>query len=1147
MELIAANLRHPKVNALLCDHINVELWMTLLKDSLTADSTSFGSSPIITVPALYHILRRWIGTPKCRTTLAKSSVHLEFFISHTCGLKLTPDTAEHFTMLWISVLEPMVKHMDLKTAVSVLSTLGNGPSKQSSSMMGKLYVSKVEQAIAEARKSGKALLIDTSMIFVKAASSVLSSTTPLVMSSNVAIDTLRASCSSETLKLWTYLWRSGCDQFHIFFALDERLRKTDYLANTLPPVAFKLFQCESDYKQNPNCSWMFLSNRDPLMHSAKPTSSQPSSTSPSSPSSSGKSDLLDEFYEFMAPISAATSSATDFSSNQNPSTPSRKFHSSASPSSSSSSSSMSTSLKRVLDTMSRYGSVEKDDLVAEHRARLFRQAEFIAHVCHTGKDKPAYFFPHAKLLHAATPQNWEVNDPLLKLLACGFRSWDKLGNQYVSTMKLCKRYATLVVKDVVARRAFLEVEHPLVILAVLQTGVLNSHLAYEYQLYPSLYAIFEQRKPERERAAAVVRDMARCAARHPSELCLSVPVLTVIEFCMSSGHPAMIGAAMMLLAAVSNEPAITSPFDKNTPFLQSLLDSLSVLVDHKTKDPKALALYTLWQFGGRRILDRTFFAAALQLFELCLPSLTHLCGRTSICEAIVSEWMEDEALYELMMTPEVARRFKTEHIDLLPRHLPSMLITALEQDPSTYLPWCLKLASGRDEQDEEVNNASLIARTALIVSNFPSDDWRRRSLLRLGLDHSIEQSPSLASALDPLTSSFSPSSSPPLHRPSSSSLSSSLLFSSPLLPNAGSGWFSSLISLELPDSSPLRCLLNSVNQWQHFHKLAGLVDLSVIMANLCDIALEECGEKEWKELVSLWALHIKLSGKHHPIFEAAAAKLAYSLKGSPYGMTIDWKFKPSEIPFDAPLGGPLHLSPLNGRVLEGPMNTIFACVHKRPVHVVVETPVELEALVAKSREGLIVSGLVEPSAQILPRLRIGVATTTAIDALHRNPTKRLGQVPGSYSVEHLSGTILANGACIPTERTRSLSSTRAFSININVEHQIITVAFGAERDLGAPYVIWNVDFSAPLYPVISFESNGCVVLDHNWVDTPFTTPEDEMWKYKPQQSSSKAPPAPPQQNEDFFRIQEALRQQLEATVDDLPHEHVNVTRMLRGG
>lgn len=1050
MEMIVANLRREKVHNILFDPGNMDFFLSILKDTVSIDSTQYSqlnpTKIIVPIPMLYHILHRWISIPKCRNKLIGKSVYLVFFVSTTVGITMKPKSAELFAKMWISVLEPMVQGLDLQGAFNILSALGEGQSTGISSTIGQLYASRIEQAISEARQTSTSVVIDTAPVFAK-----FRARAPTVTSTAIwEVEKLMLQYSSEVLKTWTLLWR-GSDLQDIMIGTDEKLRFDSVLSVKLSPDAYQRFNSESDFKQNPNCSWLFLGEKDPLL---KSPSSFPSSgnTSTSSP--------LDDIYDFTLPISAATASSTEYGM--------KPPVAESSSSSGSDSSSTINSSKSPSSYM--YGSAENDAMVAEHRARLFRQAEFIAHVCHTGRQKPSTFSPYGNFLSSTIPSNWDVNDPLLKLLACGFRSWDKFSPRYVPTLKLCKRYATLVVQGVVARRAFLEVQHPLVILAVLQVGVMNSHLEHEFKLYPSLYTIYQQRKPERARAAAIVRDMARCAARHPMELYSAVPVISVIEYCIGSGHDTLIDAGFKLLVPVCMHPKLKQHFFDNAQFRQLLMDALDSIQDRKSTSPKTAALYVLWQYGGKLILDKTFYTFVVQLFQSFLPSLSAFCPRTHLCCAIAKNWVEDEALREMIFTDDVIISMKT-HLEMLPRNLAPIVTGFLEHMPENHMAYFLGLASGEDDRGE-VNNGAIVARTALILSNFPQDDWRHRTLLREGFDPILD-------------------------------ISSSSDEKGPLAPNRKvPGWFSG-------SKSAIRKLLQSVPEWQQFHKLAALVDLSVLMVNYEESGPDECGEVEWKELVSLWAFQLKNSGKHHPIFEVALNKLASSLGVSP--SKIDYKydatkaFTPAEW-MVAPQ--PLRVSCTNGRILEGSMNSIYARVHKNPVHVVIETAVELELMVANVRDALVIQGSIEPGVQIPPMMRVGFATRAAINILNRDPSLVLGQVPGSYSVEYSSGIILAQGVCIPTDRSRSATSVRQFNFTINIEHQIISAAFGTETQLQAPYIIWNVDLSSTLYPVISFESNACVVLRQSWENAAFLSPKEEMWKYSPS-SSAPAPPPPP--------------------------------------
>jgi hypothetical protein len=836
--------------------------------------------------------------------------------------------------------------------------------------------------------------------------------------------------TSATFKTWTMLWRAGTVPIaNIGAAFDPFHRSTYPLKEKIGDEAYEKFTSKNDAKIRASESWMFIKDKE-----LRPTAS---SQAPKQPLES---------------ISAATTAIT---SRQNED-----------------------------DERCEFGSVENDFLVQEHRERVFRQAEFVGTVCHESLPRGQHFYPSGAFGNAVDPSNWSSRDPLPKLVACAFRHWEARTPEGVSVLRMCKRYATLLVADVTQKVDFFRAQFPIVILAILQTGVLNSHSQYEHRLYPALYRIFEDRLCERHRAWRVMKDMVACAGRHPAAFSEAVPVWEIFKTAMALNHDALTSSAWRLLGAVATQPKMLSFLRQNRDFLGRLMAAASASTTtrpHTTAQFVALQLLPHFQ-------DHTLaWISFPSLFEGFVPSLASPNELTHSCASLVHSWIQQKDLFDQLIQPQVLLQMRNR-IEMIPRHLEILFPSIIRNVPSS-LDSFLEIASGRDENGE-INNGSVIGRYLIMLSGFKM--------------HEEE------------------------------ALASSIILGSSRLHLGG------------PTDLLSRAVQSSSN-WQSFHKFSGLIDLSVALFRLSGSARELLGISTWNAIIEQWAAGIKESGKHHPIFDFVSRKFGLSSR--------QYSFKSSEVEFSVPIN-PTPLSSFGGDVISAPMNTFYACVHDRPVHVVIDQPLSLGLMKQAGRSEFRLCAVPGSNIQIPASMFLGFATAAAIEKLKAQPDRCVGQVEGSYAVSSDLASIHCNGNTIHTINAQTTSRRMDFILTLNIEYQTITVAFNEKASATKEqYTIWSVDLSEDLFPVLSFKSSACYILDHSWGETMSVLDDELFSTQKPEPkaptlllqddsglilpSAPRAPPPPPQQhvNDDMARIRRMIEEALNTNEEILELDH----------
>lgn len=503
-DILRRFIRDQALDRTICKIQNVPFFVRLL----THAPTQWGSS--IPSALIYHLFKKWSVSKGCWDAVASES-ELSYLSKMTFEMPcLSEKQTKKFVELWLHTLEPSLDSLDLPKAFKMIQSFLSGKHLNSaaSARIYDLFLKKLNATLEKHLKEGVPCTLDTSLAFT------VPKTIPL---------------SSGLLSRWISLWRPGNITIDLNRAYAPDISSLDPLRLQLSPKEMSRFFYESSFVTDPQNIWRWIDyekdqlelERLELENTANNGKGIEESKSNKKSTQSPKKTYFSE-----------TSEKEDIANG--------KENLNADP--------QGDQCKAKEKTMT---NSEKE--IREFTLRRFYQAEFIATVLQARGNKAATFSPGTLLSDdRIVAGNWPINDPLLRLMVGAFGGAMKITPSYFRSMHACKWYATLVVEEVARRREFLEKKHPLIILAVLQTGVFPTHLKYEYELYASLIPIYRAVKIEPLRASRILKDMARCAFRNPEKFVQHVPkVSEIVIEALKSKSPDIVEAAASIISSLA--------------------------------------------------------------------------------------------------------------------------------------------------------------------------------------------------------------------------------------------------------------------------------------------------------------------------------------------------------------------------------------------------------------------------------------------------------------------------------------------------------------------------------------------------------------------------------------------------------------------
>lgn len=1079
MRLIVAYFRNETLQRTLSDPNNVSFFASLLEHVLS-------NSPIILPSSVaYHLISVWLSNEESRIAMRD---HTKQLVRLTLSMKnLTAAQQESFVNLWIGVLEPLVKDATLYEGLELIkSILAKSSNARVEKLSFRLYLNKIEDALQKARQDDIRVDYDTGVCYTIPPTGIY---------------------SSALLRSWITLWRPGNDMRPIMGAFRPDLRAISNLVPLLDEPEFDAF-LEETYSPNHGSVWNWIefeklaledsrSGDNTLPLNAKRADEQPSIEIDLSLASSAPTGPSPRIKVVGASISSATSSMSQPTST----------------------------------TKKAYSSTAKESAIREFVLCRFYQAELLATVLHARGRAFGEFYPLGEVKTATG--TWIESDPLLRLLTSAFSRFEKVHAPDQENMSSCKRYASLIVADVVKNRSFFAREHPLVILAILQAGVLNDDLELEYELYSCLPEMYEAVEIERLRSVAILRDMTRCASRHPEEFCKRVPTLpTLIERALAYHDQFTTLETLALLNAISRQPMITANDVFRDLVLLSCYQLISLGTTQKKIKAHAVALvFSLRHFGSTPVLHEPIDSGYHKSSSISptnklsyKPSKPKKTGKYEKDDSrlplllldhhkdysgSISSHEDDYVELSLMeeeVSPRSGKRTGSNGSPATGSSVDSARLGLLESDDE----WAdvMKVVEKDEKAAKEADNGDvwrfqfldvLAAHLTTFSSHTPLSHaticaWVDASpALTLALPYArireqfdvfyrsshglllrILESPDHCEAESMFWESVASGHSTDGELNNGPLIGGAFLVLALLKPELRRKVFFDSIepeSLLGSGSNLLSKIISSISRWQPYHRETGLVNLGAALLLLHYIATDLLSPSIMKSAMEQWNRHTS-AHSHHPLFKLVSSKLDGSFNANRRVDPHDVKVKffPDSV---ADCQSKSIYDDQLGLALQAPGNMIFAAPHKRPILALIEMPLDGKVLLDSGFSGYALNLRLNPTAQSNPSLRIGFATKSAMKELSKGAWL-LGEVPGSYSFEQRSGVLLVGGATISTDRAPP--STRSeFEMEINFCKQ--TIAFTlVDSSVKHYYYVWNIDASETLYPVLSFESPAAVSL-----------------------------------------------------------------------
>ena len=1130
LHLIGMFIRTESVQRLLTDPKHILQFAAFLQSAMI-------DSPSDIPPAVvYNILSLWISNESLRECLKR---HIKTLLVRSLSLpSFSSAQRKSLAKLWSGVMEPLVKSSTLSESFEIIHQLISHSYDQDK-IAERLYITKLNQTLAEIKSEGKMVDLDTSKAF---ATSYNSSVSPSVLRSAIR------------------LWRPGnaMKDNDLARLLSGNIRSISQLSTMLSNSEMSLFQFQTSFSANPDCIWSWIEYEKRDIESSQPStdpSSLPSKLNPSKEADSNAS---------------ATSSSAPPGLHSN----SNNVSSSISSATMSSIQPSSTQLKsEKASTKEVFGS-------AEFILRRFYQAEFVAAIYHARSKSGQEFFPPQELKAASSPENW-ADDPLLQLLVCAFTGAENSKTPEKEYMHKLKGYATHVIPYVVENRAFFVNNHPLVILAILQCGVLNSHLHLEYELYSCLSELYTAVEFERMRVRAILKVIAHCASRHPAELCermSNLPQLLERAF-MTDFEPILL-EALGIVNAISRQPLLTSNDVLFTLICMECQKSLHRLNSSpKLKDYVFSVIFSIRFFGSapksflstpRDVSSSHFHSSSKSHSKGSKKSSPRKLGKEidMATQPLLADTapllLDEKGALELFLLDDTnygsinsvesirssngystsPRSHDSEHIRLSnsfekEKRPSSSNYGAIDRGMTKINEEMTPLVldeSERDEWEEVLLVAGVDPAEMLIPkedATVGTDIWRMQFAEILGpnlrpgnhltplahiiantwIDYDESAAKMVLSTLNlrvhfdiflrshgivirslEQQSNFEAESMFWTQIASGQSdegeinngpIIGNALIALALLPvpQRRHAFFSTLVmdSLLTQGVNMLSEAVRTIPRWQRYHQTAGLIHLSAALLLYRETAEDLIGATAFKTLAEKWIENINIiSVVPTPVCHYVAQKLGVLSKYR-YRNESDYNVKKvEEIEVDfMPKLSESHLNMSDhsnvGIAFCTLENTIYAAPYRVPIHAVLQIPLNGSEVLASGNAELVVTINV-PFNQTYSYLRVGFATKSGLSKLDG---RILGEVPGTYSAEQRSGILLASGATImPTRRSPSHRCTTV--MRINFEKQIISFSFSSNDTSSICYHIWNFDTSETLFPVISFENPSCVTVSHHW-------------------------------------------------------------------
>lgn len=1080
MRLIVLYFRNETLQKAISDPQNVPHFAALLDHVLC-------ELPQIVPPMVaYNIISVWLSNDTTRIAMKDYTKRLA---RRTLAIKF-PSPAQHesFVNLWIGVLEPLVKHTTLYEGFELINCLlGKNSSPRIEKLSLRLYLNKIDDALIQTRIDETRVDYDTGIAFSAPSNGVF---------------------SSSLLRCWIKLWRPGNDMRPILEAFKPYIRAVSNLVPLLNEQEFETLLSDTYHKNQASVwNWIDFEKRalrddpspdDSPTLSAKTVAKSESSESVLSLASSAPNGPSPNVELLVAPVSSATSSSSQ------PTTTGKKVYSAAA----------------------------KQAAIEEFVLCRFYQAELLATVLHARGRAFGEFYPLGEVKNAAG--TWVEADPLLRLLAAAFSRFEKLVAPVLETMSSCKRYGSLIVAEVVKNRSFLSREHPIVILAVLQVGVLNEDLHHEYELYSCLPEMYEAVEIERLRSVAILRDMTRCASRHPEEFCKRVPTLpALIERALAYHDQHTTLETLALLNAISRQPMVTD----NEVFRDLVLLECYQLLDshHTQKKIKAHALalvFSLRHFGTtpsfHEPIDTPFFKSSsvspsnkpsfkpskpkksgnYDKDDARLPLL--LLDHHKEYSGSISSHEDDYVELSLMEeepSPRNGKRTASRGSPATGSSIDSTHLGLLDSDDE----WAdiMKIVEKEEKAAKEGDNGDVwrfqfLETLTTYLTAPPSpftpiahtivSSWVDASpALTLALPHArirevfdtfsrnshglllrILESPDHFEAESMFWENIASGQSPDGELNNGPLVGGALLLLALLTPELRRRAFFSSIepeSLLGSGSNLLSKIVSSISRWQPYHREAGLINLSAALLLLQPIARDLLSPSIMKSVVEQWNKQLGPQA-NLPFFKFVSSKLdgTYNPSNFRTDLEVKVKFFPESVADSQNKSSYDHQL---GLALQVSDSSVFAAPHKRPILALIDTPLNATKLTDSGYARYALNVHLNPPTQSNPSIRIGFATKNAMKALS-NGALLLGEVPGSYSLEQRSGLLLAGGATISTDRAPpAIRSELEMEINFSKQNIAFTLVDSTVKHY---YYLWNIDTSETLYPVISFESPASVSL-----------------------------------------------------------------------